>query len=55
MSLRNAVSIIDNKLESLFDVLDMEIYNGDLSEDDVDKALRIYGLEDVWEEWKDYE
>lgn len=53
-SVRNALSIIDGKLESLFDALDLEIYNGDLSEEDVDKAIKHYGLSDVWEEWKDY-
>lgn len=55
MSVRNALSIIDGRLDSLFDVLDREVYNGDLSEADVDKALRIYGLAEVWEEWRDYE
>lgn len=54
MSVRNALSIIDGKLESLFDVLDMEVYNGDLTEEDVYKAIKHYGLIDVWEEWKDY-
>lgn len=54
MSVRNALSIIDGRLDSLFDVLDMEIYNGDLSEADVDKAIKRYGLTDVWDEWKDY-
>ena len=54
MSVRNAMSIIDGKLDSLFDVLDMEIYNGDLSEDDADKAIKHYGLSDFWDEWKDF-
>lgn len=54
MSYRDAVSIIDGKLESLFDTLDMEIYNGDLSEEDVDKAIKHYGLTDPWVEWKDF-
>ena len=54
MSVRNAMSIIDGKLESLFDVLDMEIYNGDLSEEDADKAIEHYGLTDPWMEWKDF-
>lgn len=54
MNVRNALSIIDGKLDSLFDVLDMEICNGDLSEEDVDKAIKHYGLTEIWEEWKDY-
>ena len=54
MSVRNALSIIDGKLESLFDVLDMEIYNGDLSEADVDKAIKHYRLTDPWMKWKDF-
>lgn len=55
MSYRNALSIIDGRLDTLFDVLDMEIHNGDLSEADVGMALRIYGLTEAWEEWRDYE
>lgn len=55
MSYRDAVSIIDSKLELLFDTLDLEIYNGDLSEKDVLKALSTYGLADIWEEYMDYE
>lgn len=55
MSVRNAASIIDGRLESLFDALDMEIYNGDLTEKDVDTAIKHYGLDDFWAEWKDYE
>ena len=54
MSYRDALSIIDSKLELLFDTLDLEIYNGDLSEEDVDKAIKHYGLTDPWTEWKDY-
>lgn len=54
MSYRDAVRIIDNKIESLFDTLDLEISNGDLSEEDVDKAIEHYGLTDPWMEWKDY-
>lgn len=54
MGMRTAVEIIDYKLDELFDILDMEIYNGDLDESDVDKALERYGLTDVWMEWKDY-
>lgn len=52
MSYRDAIRIIDGKLESLFDVLDMEIYNGDLTEADVEKAINRYGLTDVWKEWQ---
>lgn len=55
MSYRDAVSIIDSKLELMFDTLDLEIYNGDLSEEDVLKALSTYGLVDIWEEYMDYE
>lgn len=54
MSYNDALSIIDGKLETLFAALDVEIYNGDLSEDDVDKAIEHYGLTDPWMEWKDF-
>lgn len=54
MSYRDAICIIDSKLDDLFDTLDLEISNGDLSEEDADKAIEHYGLTDPWMEWRDF-